>query len=120
MAWLGLVPREHSCGASTSRGAITKPGNGRARRLLIESAWTDRLPARIASGLPARSAALAETVKAIAWKAQVRLCARCRRLRCAGKPINVVTVAIRPRAGRIRLGHRNHRHPGTSDRLRPL
>jgi transposase len=36
MAWLGLVPREHSSGASTSRGAITKAGNGRARRLLIE------------------------------------------------------------------------------------
>src|SRR5260370_34424996 len=94
MAWLGLVPREHSSGASTNRGAITKAGNGRARRLLIESAWTYRLPARIASELLARSAALAEAVKMIAWKAQVRLCARYRRLRCSGKPTNVVTVAI--------------------------
>jgi len=94
MAWLGLVPREHSSGASTNRGAITKAGNTRARRLLIESAWTYRLPARIAAGLLARSAALPETVRAIAWKAQVRLCARYRRLRCAGKPTNVVTVAI--------------------------
>jgi transposase len=45
MAWLGLVPREHSSGASTVRGAITKDAitkadNGRARRLLVESAWT--------------------------------------------------------------------------------
>jgi len=94
MAWLGLVPREHSSGASTSRGAITKAGNGRARRLLIESAWTYRLPARIASQFLARSAALPEAVKAVAWKAQVRLCARYRRLRCSGKPTNVVTVAI--------------------------
>src|SRR5882762_6346539 len=94
MAWLGLVPRERSSGASTSRGAITKAGNGRARRLLIESAWTYRLPARIASQLLARSAALPEAVKAVAWKAQVRLCARYRRLRCSGKPTNVVTVAI--------------------------
>lgn len=94
MAWLGLVPREHSSGGSTSRGAITKAGNGRARRLLIESAWTYRLPARIAAELLARSAALPEAVKAIAWKAQVRLCARYRRLRCTGKPTNVVTVAI--------------------------
>src|SRR5260370_38682091 len=39
MAWLGLVPREHSSGASTNPGAITKAGNGRARRLLIESPW---------------------------------------------------------------------------------
>jgi hypothetical protein len=42
----------------------------------------------------ARSAALPETVRAIAWKAQVRLCARYRRLERAGKPTNVVTVAI--------------------------
>ena len=94
MAWLGLVPREHSSGASTSRGAITKAGNGRARRLLIESAWTYRLPARVAPHLLARSAALPEPVRAIAWKAQVRLCARYRRLHRTGKPTNVVTVAI--------------------------
>jgi transposase len=29
MAWLGLVPRERSSGATTARGAITKAGNGR-------------------------------------------------------------------------------------------
>jgi transposase len=94
MAWLGLVPREHSSGASTIRGAITKAGNGRARRLLIESAWTYRLPARIAPALLVRSQALPATVKAIAWKAQVRLCTRYRRLQRTGKPTNVVTVAI--------------------------
>lgn len=94
MAWLGLVPREHSSGASTARGAITKAGNGRARRLLIESAWTYRLPARIAPELLARSAALPEAVRAVAWKGQVRLCARYRRLIRSGKPVNVVTVAI--------------------------
>jgi transposase len=94
MAWLGLVPREHSSGASTLRGAITKAGNGRARRLLVESAWTYRLPARIVKALRARSAALPEPIRAIAWKAQIRLCARYRRLQRAGKPVNVVTVAI--------------------------
>jgi transposase len=80
MAWLGLVPREHSSGASTVRGAITKAGNSRGRRLLVEGAWTYRLPARIALALLARSEALPDTVRAIAWKAQVRLCARYRRL----------------------------------------
>jgi transposase len=94
MAWLGLVPREHSSGASTLRGAITKAGNSRARRLLVESAWTYRLPARVGTALLARSEALPEAVKAIAWKAQVRLCARYRRLHRAGKPTNVVTVSI--------------------------
>ena len=94
MGWLGLVPREHSSGSSTVRGAITKAGNGRVRRLLVESAWTYRLPARIATELLRRSAGLPEPVRAIAWKAQVRLCARYRRLKRTGKPVNVVTVAI--------------------------
>lgn len=94
MAWLGLVSSEHSSGASIVRGAITKAGNSRARRLLVESAWTYRLPARITAVLLARSAALPEAVKAIAWKAQVRLCARYRRLQRAGKPVNIITVAI--------------------------
>jgi len=43
MAWPGLVPSEHSTGASTLRGTITKAGNTRARRLLVESAWSYRL-----------------------------------------------------------------------------
>lgn len=94
MAWLGLVPREHSSGATIARGAITKAGNGRARRILIESAWTYRLPARVGRALLDRSEALPEPVRAIAWKAQVRLCARYRRLKRAGKPTNVITVAI--------------------------
>jgi hypothetical protein len=61
---------------------------------LVESAWTYRLPARVATTLLARSEALPETIRAVAWKAQVRLCARYRRLQRAGKPPNVVTVAI--------------------------
>lgn len=39
MAFLGLVPSEHSSGDSERRGAITKAGNRHARRLLIEAAW---------------------------------------------------------------------------------
>ncbi|WP_438391823.1 transposase [Caballeronia sp. DA-9] len=34
MAYLGLVPREHSSGAS--HGTITKTGNARVRRALVE------------------------------------------------------------------------------------
>lgn len=47
MAYLGLVPSEHSSGQSTHRGAITKCGNSHARRMLTEAAWNYRLPARI-------------------------------------------------------------------------
>jgi transposase len=46
MAYLGVVPSEHSSGSKRSRGGITKTGNGHVRRLLIEAAWTYRHPAR--------------------------------------------------------------------------
>jgi len=94
MAWLGLVPSEHSSGAKVERGGITKAGNGRARRVLVEGAWSYRFPARITSPIQARLDGVSDTVRAIAWKAQVRLCARFRRLVAAGKNVNVVTTAI--------------------------
>lgn len=94
MAWLGLVPRERSSGSTRVQGSITKAGNTRARRMLVESAWTYRLPARVAGDLLRRSANLPEPVRDIAWKAQVRLCARYRRMHRAGRPKNIVTVAI--------------------------
>jgi transposase len=94
MAYLGLTPSEHSSGARTSRGAITKAGNTRARRVLVESAWTYRLPARIGAEILKRNEALPQAVRDIAWKGQVRLCGRYRQLARTGKPVNVVCVAI--------------------------
>lgn len=94
MGWLGLVPRERSSGTTRAQGNITKAGNTRARRMLVESAWSYRLPARVAGDLLRRSASLPETARDIAWKAQVRLCARFRRMHRSGRPKNVVTVAI--------------------------
>ena len=38
-AYLGLVPSEHSSGERQHRGAITKTGNRRARRILVQAAW---------------------------------------------------------------------------------
>jgi hypothetical protein len=52
MAYLGLTPSERSCGAKTARGAIAKAGNTRARRMLVEGAWTYRLPARMGAAIP--------------------------------------------------------------------
>ena len=37
MAYLGLVPSEHSSGSSIRRGGITNTGNGHVRRVLVES-----------------------------------------------------------------------------------
>jgi len=39
-AYLGLVPRELSSAERRCRGRITKAGNGRARWLLVEAAWS--------------------------------------------------------------------------------
>jgi transposase len=94
MAWLGLVPSEHSSGAKVERGGITKAGNGRARRVLVEGAWSYRFPARVTSPIQARLESAPEGVRATAWKAQLRLCARYRRLVAAGKNANVVTTAV--------------------------
>jgi transposase len=94
MAWLGLVPTERSSGSKVARGGITKAGNGRARRVLVEGAWSYRFPARVTSPLQARLDDVPEGVRAIAWKAQVRLCARSRRLVAAGKDTNLVTTAV--------------------------
>jgi len=94
MAYLGLVPSEHSSGASVKRGGITKTGNGAARRLLIEAAWSYRFPARISRELLLRQENQPKPIRDIAWKGQVRLCARYRKLARTGKPANVVTTAI--------------------------
>jgi len=94
MAYLGLVPSEHSSGASVRRGGITKAGNGAARRVLIEAAWTYRFPARISRELLLRQESQPKPIRDIAWKGQLRLCARYRKLARTGKPANVVTTAI--------------------------
>jgi len=94
MAYLGLVPSESSTGEQVRRGGITKAGNSRARRVLIEGAWTYRFPARMSRLLEERQAGLPEAVSDIAWKAQLRLCGRYRKLMARGKQKAVVTTAI--------------------------
>ena len=70
MAWLALVPKEHSSGRKVARADITKAGNARARRILVEGAWTYRLAARMGEDITRRHEGLPETIKAVAWKAQ--------------------------------------------------
>lgn len=94
MAYLGLVPSEYSSGPSTRRGSITKCGNTHARRVLTEAAWAYRLPARITPIIAKRQTNLAKNIRAIAWKAQVRLCKRYRTLHAKGKEKNKVITAI--------------------------
>jgi len=94
MGYLGLVPSERSTGDRVRRGSITKAGNTRARRLLVESAWSYRFPARVSKDKQIKVEAAPVAVREIAWKAQVRLCARFRRLSGTGKKSTVVATAI--------------------------
>jgi len=94
MGYLGLVPSESSTGDTVKRGSITKAGNGRVRRILIESAWSYRYPPRVSREKQMKVAAAPRAVREIAWKAQMRLCARFRSLTRKGKQPNVIAAAI--------------------------
>ena len=102
MGYLGLVPSERSTGDSVKRGPITKAGNRRARRILVEAAWSYRYPARIGREKQAKVDAAPKAVAEIAWKAQTRLSARFRALGKKGKrPVVVVTAIAREMCGFI-------------------
>lgn len=94
MSFLGLTPSECSSGDSTRRGAITKAGNGRLRRLLVEAAWTHKRSPHIGVELERRSRGVAEAVKEISMKAQKRLFRRRWALENAGKGSRKITVAL--------------------------
>lgn len=94
MATLGLVPPEDSSAARRRLGSITKAGNSAARRLLIEAAHHYRHPARLTAVIARRQADLPRAVTNIAWKAQLRLCARFQRLPTRRVPHNKIVVAV--------------------------
>lgn len=94
MAYLGLVPSEHSSGATKRRGGITKTGNSHARRILVEAAWHYRHP-------PAARNRVHHSMKGepagritFARKAQARLHKRYVRLLGRGKSRQVAAVAV--------------------------
>ncbi|PYQ15790.1 MAG: IS110 family transposase [Acidobacteria bacterium] len=93
MAYLGLVPSEHSSGGKRRQGALTLAGNSHVRRLLIEAAWHYRHRpsvvhlARRRQGQPARVIALAD-------KAMIRLHRRFQRMLAKGKPAPKIAAAV--------------------------
>jgi transposase len=94
MGYLGLVPGERSTGESVRRLGITKAGNGRVRRALIESAWTYRHLPRTGPAKLVVQQHLPPAIKDIAAKAQTRLCARYRALSRKGKKPSVTVTAL--------------------------
>jgi transposase len=94
MAWLGVTPCEHSSGDKRRQGSITKNGNGYARKLLIEAAWSYQHPARVSPEIQRRHEGIPKPIVDRAWDAQVRLCRRYRRLVARGKQKNIAVVAV--------------------------
>lgn len=94
MSYLGLVPSEHSSGGKRRQGGITRTGNTRARRLLVEGAHTYRYAANVSTELQKRQESLSKEIIDIAWQAQLRLCRRYQRLMKRGKHYNLVVTAI--------------------------
>jgi transposase len=94
MGYLGLVPSEHSSGERVRRGSITKTGNAHARKMLTEAAWSYRFAARISRRAQVRQEDLSESIKAMGWKAQLRLSKRFAALKARGLQINKVCVAV--------------------------
>jgi len=144
MAYSGLIPSEHSSGEKIRRGAITKTGNTHLRRVLVEAAWCYRHPPAIGPTLRGRQERVSEEVKAIAWKAQQRLCGRYRRFITRGKPAAKVATmvarellgfvwaigihlegcgrapAVRPSASRPSAGQRGARRPDARLVVKPF
>lgn len=94
MGFLGLVPSEYSTGDTRRQGNITKTGNGHARRVLVEAAWNYRFPARLSRTLQIRQEGQSPAVREIAWRAQLRLAHRYRRLSSRKLHPNKACVAI--------------------------
>jgi transposase len=93
MAFVGLVPSEHTSGQRRRLGAITKTGNSHVRRLLIEAAWNYRHPPRVGT-LAKRRKGQPPRVIALADRAMQRLYRRYVRMTLRGVPTQKATVAI--------------------------
>ena len=94
MGYLGLVPSEDSTGDKIRRGPITKAGNRRARRMLVECSWSYQHPPRVGQEKQEKVAAAPRAVREIAWKAQCRLHGRYRALVRRGKLKTVAITAV--------------------------
>jgi transposase len=100
MGYSGMVSSENTTGKHVRRGGITKTGNAHLRRVIVEAAWAYQHKPWIGGWLAKRQQGLDEETKAIAWKAQWRLCARYKKMAARGKEKPEIVVAI----GRELLG----------------
>jgi transposase len=88
------VPSEHSSGDRRRSGSITKAGNKRVRRLLIESSWHYRHRPSVSRELGLRRKDQPQWAIDIADRAMARLHRRYWQLLARGKVPNKVVVAL--------------------------
>jgi transposase len=93
MAFVGLVPSEHSSGDKRRQGSITKVGNGHVRRLLVEAAWHARRRPKVGYQPARRQRGQDAVVVERAWRCQQRLYQRWQRMAGRGKPQQKIVVA---------------------------
>lgn len=93
MAYVGLVPSEHSSGERRRLGAITKAGNTRVRHILIQAAWHYRKRPSVGASLRRRQSGQDPAVIQHAWKCQHRLNTLFHRL-ALKKPTPVAATAV--------------------------
>ena len=94
MAFVGLVPGEHSSGPKRRQGSITKAGNSAARRMLVEIAWHYQHSPRVSPVIATRHDRLPQAITDIAWAAQLRLHAKFKRLLARRVMKNKCVVAV--------------------------
>jgi transposase len=94
MSYLGLTCSEFSSGERQKRGPITRAGNKRVRRILVEAAWHYRHPCNVSKALKDRRNGQPQWAIDIADRAGQRLRKRYRHLTNCGKMSCKVTVAI--------------------------
>jgi transposase len=94
MAFVGLVPGEHSSGPKRRQGSITKAGNSAARRMLVEIAWHYQHSARVSPVIATRQDQLPPAITDIAWAAQLRLHSKFKRLLARRVMKNKAVVAV--------------------------
>jgi transposase len=93
MAFVGLVPSEHSSGQRRRQGSITKVGNSHVRRLLVEAAWHARRRPKVGYELARRQRGQEAIVVERSWRCQQRLYQRWQRMAGRGKPHQKIVVA---------------------------
>jgi transposase len=94
MAYLGIIPSERTSNDRRRQGAITKCGNAHLRWLLVECAQHYATPPKVSAHLSRRQPDQSQQVRAISWRAQIRLHHRYTRLLARRLHRNKAMVAI--------------------------